>query len=271
MLVSQIPVFLNTDPENKQNFIIYTWEPLTESYLRNSGPFWEPGAFAGFLIIAMIFNYIEYNAIYNFKNIVFMLAIVTTFSTSGYAALFLYIVTYYFLKKLTLTKIIILSIIFISAWFAYFNFGFLNDKIKRNIEYANTPLKLSEGRGRFTSAKLDWMDIKKHPLIGRGRNDLTRFNYQGEKYELENSRSNGITDYIVKYGLIGFIIYFSLMYTSFRNYCKNNNVDVKVAIFSLLIIFTIGFSQGFFQQPAFVILIYLFLVYLKRKALYQIK
>ena len=41
--------------------ILYTFNSQGEGLLwlkRNSGPFWEPGAFSGFLILALLFNII---------------------------------------------------------------------------------------------------------------------------------------------------------------------------------------------------------------------
>jgi len=53
---------------------------------RNSGPFWEPGAFAGYLELALIFALAQRQKL-TWKPIALVLAILTTMSTAGYAGL----------------------------------------------------------------------------------------------------------------------------------------------------------------------------------------
>lgn len=60
-----------------------------DSFLRNWGPFREPGVFQAFVIIALIYCLFREKKISLKKVVVFSLAIVTTFSTTGYIAYFL--------------------------------------------------------------------------------------------------------------------------------------------------------------------------------------
>ena len=46
-----------------QDMIIFNFG--AQEFSRNSGPFWEPGAFAGFLCIAIMFEYLVNNKIFN--------------------------------------------------------------------------------------------------------------------------------------------------------------------------------------------------------------
>lgn len=264
-LISKIPGILGTDPDNLQNFILYTWEPYSNNYLRNSGPFWEPGANAGFIIIAIVLNVYKNKIIFSKKNLVFFFAILSTFSTAGYAALAIFLFTYFLMNKKLVYKVFFIPILLISAWYSYFNLEFMSEKVNKNVEYAANKKDLSSGRGRFTSAVLDMEDIIKYPITGRGRNEATRYEKQGEEFRIENHRTNGVTDYAVRYGLLGFACYFYMMYKSFQslnNYYKFNNY---FSFTNILTILTVGFSQGFFQQPTFVILIYIFYVYDKPK------
>lgn len=76
----------------------YTWGWNTHIFSRNSGPFWEPGAYQGFLLIGMLFILFRKERITRFARVKFILLLITmltTASTTGYIAtiimvLFLY-------------------------------------------------------------------------------------------------------------------------------------------------------------------------------------
>lgn len=259
--ISKLPAILKTDPDNLQSIIIYNWEPYSSGLLRNAGPFWEPGAFAGFLIIAIIFNIILTKKIINRKNTVFIISVLTTLSTGAYFALVLLIFLALLLNKKIIYKLIFTPLIILLSTYAYFNLEFLGNKVTKNIEVASDVNNLAEGRGRFTSAVIDMEDLMRFPLTGRGRNSATRYDKQGDDYLMENHRTNGITDYAVRYGIIGFICYFFMMHLSFKKLCIYNNINASFSYVALIAIMTIGFSQCFFQQATFISLIYLFFLF----------
>ena len=68
-------------------FFIHTYLPMGINH-RNSGMFWEPGAFAGYLTLALVFLAIIKNEIakQNYKRylIILSIALFTTLSTAGY-------------------------------------------------------------------------------------------------------------------------------------------------------------------------------------------
>lgn len=256
-LIGKIPLVLGTDKDNLQNFIIYTWEPKNGPILRNSGPFWEPGAFSGFLIIAIIFETFRNKKLLTKYNTIFYLGIVSTFSTAGYITLIVYLGLYFIFQKNVYYKITLLPAFIIIAWYAFFNIDFLSNKIVSNIEDVKYKNDVSVGRGRFTSAVIDLEDVIKYPITGRGRNSETRFDKKGEDYMYENHRTNGVTDYAVKYGLIGFFVYVFMMYRSFEKFAIYYSFSKSFALILILTIFTASFSQGYLQQPSFVALIYL--------------
>lgn len=68
------------------NFIIFTKIANERGFGRNCGMFWEPGAFQTFLCIALIFEITNKRPSIR-KIIVFILTILTTFSTTGYICL----------------------------------------------------------------------------------------------------------------------------------------------------------------------------------------
>jgi len=259
--IDSIPSFIGTsDFGQGTNFFIYTVEKSTRmGIIRNSGPFWEPGQFSCYLTIALMFNLILKRKIKDKKNLVFILAILFTFSTSGYIALFL-LLTFYFItiSKRKKTALFLVPILVIGSWYLYFELDFMGNKINNELQAIESGEIYA---GRIGSAERDIKDIMKYPLFGRGRNVETRFDNYDESEIREFHRTNGITDFAVKYGIIFWIIYFYLMLKSFRVFAIINAFDKYFSYFLLIIVFTIGFSQTIFQHSLFISLIYLHVLY----------
>lgn len=71
---------------------------------RNSGMFWEPGAFAGYLVLALLFLLANKNDRSVKKKTVLTIALLTTQSTTGYLAFFILIFIYVFQNKFIKNK-----------------------------------------------------------------------------------------------------------------------------------------------------------------------
>src|SRR5688500_12908439 len=89
--------------EYKKSLIIYNIfrEPLFGSdslglfgLPRNSGPFWEPGAFGGYLTMGIAFEMILFRK-FSKRVIIFLIALLSTFSTGGYMAITLFFLIYF--------------------------------------------------------------------------------------------------------------------------------------------------------------------------------
>lgn len=116
--------------------VLYTqlYDPISETLtIRNSGPFWEPGAFQGFLNLALLLNILfnNQNKYWMLKNIIFVITIITTFSTGGYITLFaiLLFITYFKTNWHPITKILLTFIIIITSIYLYTSLNFLGEKI----------------------------------------------------------------------------------------------------------------------------------------------
>lgn len=83
------------------NLIVFNLNPeyINGILFRNSGPFWEAGAFAGFLIVAILFELIISKKLFGKRNFILILALLTTFSTTGYIVLAVLSTSYFFLLK----------------------------------------------------------------------------------------------------------------------------------------------------------------------------
>lgn len=255
------------------NIIVYTMNHRPfDPFLRNSGPFWEPGGFATFLIVALMLNIVQTRKLRDKRSIVFSIAVLTTFSTTGYIALmFTYIFYFrYISKKMLLTPFIVLSFLLIST-FAITQLDFIANKIENRWVTTISSLNNLEKtrRNRFISAAVDLEDIKAHPLIGLGRTEKTR--YQRDIDYIYRHRNNGVTDFTVKFGLIFTFLYFFTLFKSFKGICRNFQINEKFARSMLFIIFLLGLSQILFLSSVFISLVFLNRIYPDKKKMVKAK
>ena len=89
-------------------------------YFRNYGLFWEPGAFQIFLNLALIFEMFFINTPRKSKIIVYIITIITTFSTTGYIVLTLILISYFIRSKKIKIKWVLILIILIVLIIALF-------------------------------------------------------------------------------------------------------------------------------------------------------
>jgi len=215
---------------------------------RNSGPFWEPGAFAGFLIIALFFNFTKSQKITDRKSLVLIGGILSTFSTTGYITLFLFFVLVTIKYRRMISSILILIIFLPVSIIAFQKLPFLSEKLSNEIKSSNTKTAYKIHRTRFSSALIDLKDFKEFPLVGRGKYKETRFNRNVKAL----NRNNGTTDFLVMYGLVGLILYFTYYFFSFRKIMKFYNRKNKLTPFYfVLFILLLGFSENYFLLPFF--------------------
>lgn len=225
---------------------------------RNMGPFWEPGAFAGYLNLALMINLVYTRKILAKYNVVFIITIITTLSTTGYVALFFVLLSFLiFSSKLSLSKIALTFSLLIVSVILFFSIDFLGQKIFTSFEIAQNVNVLTRVDSRFASTVVDFYDFQNDPMVGRGISNITRF----DSHETTVIRTNGFMNFLVKFGLIGFITYFASIFFSMKKftlvnmYTKN---QIYIPLFTLL--FIIGFSEDFFYMPFFFSLTFLHLV-----------
>lgn len=241
-------------------FILYTinWrgESIGSTLMRNSGPFWEPGAFAGFLLLAILMNTIIKKRLIGDKiNHILFLGLFSTFSTTGLIAGFMLIALYYLLWGSGWSKLIIVPIMVMGGITAYISFDFLGTKIDRAMDVANIGYNT-----RFKSAMLDIEDFAKNPVLGMGMTKETRF--EGKTQRRVIHRNNGVTNLLATYGIVIFIAYFYLIWLSFRKMCVKYDFHKEFAWIALLIVLAAGFSEIFFNKIFFYSLTMMHLLYL---------
>lgn len=105
--------------------------------LRNCGPFWEPGAFQGFINLAIVFEllgYNERNVKWYIRMLIFVITVITTFSTGGYMVLALSFIYFIIFNKWLRNdyKIVLLIFFILIALTIFFNTNFLYEKISND-------------------------------------------------------------------------------------------------------------------------------------------
>ena len=230
-----------------ENLIIFN---LGQIYFhRNSGFYWEPGTHGGFLCLALFFNlFYRKEKLTSKYNILFMVTILTTLSTTTYLALFFILIAYlrdFFLKRPWISLFPLL-LIALGGFAAYKNLDFLNKKIDATIEksHSNSP-----GESRIGSLLADVDLVRDNPIIGSGRNIEMKFgkNFYNISWKALH-RNNGIGVLLSSYGVLFIFYFFYLNWLSFFR-LLGNKVNATMLLILVLII---GFSEDYFFKAFFI-------------------
>ncbi len=238
-LYGLIPGGIQTKDSTTSFFIYSQIYNLDYTFIyRNSGMFWEPGAFAGFLNFALLFSFTlphERTAKIRNKIIVIILALLTTVSTTGYIVFFI-ISLYYLYQNRWLgkyLKYLLLILITFLVSYLFFSLDFLYEKISGNSENATRIV-----------AYINYKDLLlDHFFLGRSY--ITGI--------IGEESGNGFLSHIIYVGIFGALYYYiCLWYTLIKN---SHSI-----IFSIFFIFTyILILQGeeFLVYPFFLALPFL--------------
>lgn len=214
-----------------RNIIIYNFREYTLFFNRNSGPFWEPGMFTIFINVALFINLMMHKKFVTFKNIIFIITNITTFSTTGYIA-FIFILFIYalFISKSKLNLLYVIALAAISLVVS--NLDFMESKIMK--DYADT-----NGPSRFQAAVIHYQIISEHPFtgVGDGTSEFV------SRLTDVDSTANGLTLVFAKFGLFVGLLYYLLLFRASSNimsYFTANKI-AKHSFFILLLV--LAFSQ----------------------------
>jgi hypothetical protein len=245
--VSRRPLFLHT--------FMGSFSP------RNAGMFWEPGAFGGYIILALIFLAFIKNNITKKQYITYFmilsLAILSTLSTMSYIALaFIPFIHYNWrspqnifhsnILRFLIGFYLILPMIIIGSIYSYKSLSFMEEKIEKELTIA----ELQEGRwyrGRVGSLVFDWEYIKERPLIGWGINTNTRYALH-PWMDTGEGMGNGFSDFIAKFGIVGF---FTWLFAVFINLRHNFGNRIFFPLLSCFIILLVLQGERFLNYPLF--------------------
>jgi len=230
---------------NFQRYTLYFYnvaESEEELYrwVRNSGPFFEPGRFTIVLTTAMAIMLFNKEVKKN-KSLfyVILLANITTFSTTGYYAmlvLFVCLILSYY-RHHPIKAIISSSLIIIVAYYIL-QTDFMSDKVVTALESTD------KSNSRFGAMLYHWSQIVRSPLIGYG-------NYLSYAFGETELSPCGITEMMRRWGIPLFVLCVCQIYRSAKTLLRN---DRFFGISFTLIMLVLAYSQTIMSAPFFYLL-----------------
>ena len=216
---------------------------------RNSGCFWEPGAYACYLLFNLILFSTELKSlvtIYKKESIILFLALISTQSTTGYLAFFAFFCMVLIFKIKSMWKYIFLLIFIPLSLVIYNNTEFLSYKIENQVQGSFS------SKGEYNSTRLgsllfDWKYIQKHPIVGNGLHERTR--YRDDLYLIREWKEglamsgNGFSGRLAEMGLlfyVSFVVFF---------FKTNKSVTRRDLFLSLFLVVLLLQGEQLFNYP----------------------
>jgi hypothetical protein len=243
------------DSETNASLIVFTVK--SNALVRNSGFMWEPGAFAAFLVLAILFAFVGSGFKANRKIWIMIVALITTLSTMGYLVSVL-VILFYILNSKSRKLFPIYLLFFLAAFFyVVLTQDFLAAKIL--LEYENSEEVIFNAYnnsdydflslGRIGSLKMDLQDLSRYPLFGNGGN-IEQLSNPGTRFQKVN-RTNGLSGYLVTFGIIGFLYLIRNLWKSFRLYASRSHATVRAWWIIPVAILAVSFSNSLLDSILF--------------------
>jgi O-antigen ligase len=204
---------LGAQPGDRWSLGFHTYLLDPQQMHRNSGIFWEPGAFAGYIIVALLMLAVLRTSISRKQHLaalcILTLALISTFSTTGYVAFPIALLLNYDWRGVNRERTasvafgicILAPLILLSSYYSFSGLDFLGVKIREQI----TAVERHEPGyhiNRIGTLEYDWKYVSRRPFTGWGLHNKTR--YALTPWAADYAFGNGMADFIVKFGLIGF-------------------------------------------------------------------
>lgn len=228
---------------NYTNFVIFTFDKNHK--IRNSGFTWEPGAFGCFLNLGLLLYLFTKRFILDKKVLLLVLAIITTLSTTSYIALLINLLIYYRANGGKLSKILLIAVpltamIAIKVPFLFGKIVDLYNQDLNDMDHMET---------------LDTFYLKHGGQLPLNRFGSVLYLYRlfGEKLiwgisniypettpQLGNVNvSNGIIDYMAKFGLIGLLFFLYKYVLLFKKLATQN----ELVVYAVSVILILAFGE----------------------------
>lgn len=225
---------------------------------RNSGMFWEPGAFAGYLILALFFLVRDGKSVLKRRGLMLIVALLTTQSTTGYLAFMILTVFYAYKADWVRGKAarlvvfpLILVVLTLGAWLAFSQVSFLGEKINQQLESA--VLRDDSSRmNRLGNLLYDLKWIAEKPVLGWSANPETRFPSDPDIAELSIGQGNGLTGSAIRFGLFGIFIYFGFFAYSTQRIAGS----LSSSLLGIVIVCVLLNGEQFMNFPIFLSLMF---------------
>lgn len=200
---------------------------------RNSGMFWEPGAFQCYINLAILFLIFDKDKILNNKigyYIIFIFTLITTQSTTGYIVfglIILYTILTSRIKVKNVIARILLVILSILGVLYFMNSEVVNNKFnKDNASYTVRSNDLEQSLNLIGAS----------PILGTG--------YLSDKLFVEikdkgiEKNSNGLLAFIIQFGIITAAFYLGLLYRGIQKFFCVKLIDTTFIFLTFIIMFS---------------------------------
>ena len=263
-----LPILRSTfEGQYYSNIIIYTINTSMSSnffFARNCGFMFEPGPFGVIVIVAMLLDALQNG--FQLKRTRFLIlsfTLVTTLSSTGFICILIFAVFYvlnsnknkivYFTSFLLLAAWLISTPIIQKAFILYNSKDISLQHTLWMARYGKSDLSL----GRFAGLSINIIDIKKNPFLGIGANNSSTENL---KYKYKLQSINGIGNFTVRFGLVGFAILVFFLFKSTSAmvedaYGNERPLQMKYCLFLMILVFLFAFN---IHETSF---LYLFVIY----------
>jgi hypothetical protein len=239
------------DAEALKSVLFYTSYPLPPSMLRNSGMFWEPGAFAGYLLLALLFIAMLNGkfSIGNFKYevVLIVLGLCSTYSTTGFLTL-AFLMLMYVIQNFNSGKYVLLPLIIFLFTHFYEQFEFLSEKIEHQFTEAVALESSDVSNTRFGALKMDMTYILDQPFFGNGLDKKIRYRFH-PLIEDEIGHGNGMSNFLVWWGIPFFVFWLVVAYLFF--YRNSQSFFTSLSAVTALLLLLQG--EQFLDYPLFLI------------------
>jgi hypothetical protein len=230
---------------NVKSMLIFTTH-MSDQWWRNSSMFWEPGAFQAMINLSLTLLPVSawFERGRRLRMICVLLALVTTFSTTGYLLFFLISTLKLFqLNKSWITRVLLIAFTLAIALIATFELDFLGEKIVG--QYERSSYAASFSPDRFGSLFFDMHYIEKNPVFGNGLTEKTRLADHSELHGLHLGHSNGLSNFVANFGFFGAIIYFFGLATGRTGVARGDRLIL------VIVVAVIAFSEQFLGYALF--------------------
>ena len=234
---------------------------------RNNGFMWEPGAFAMIIIWAMIYNRSSSVTKLSTKFWIYLIALITTFSTAGYLA-FMFVISGFYTKQLSLVKALFLGIpILLIAAYVY-RLDFISAKLSDNLDvYQENTInfsQLSESNvvkvNRFQGGQQSLLRTFQYPI---GYGIVSQTDFMDEMIY----GTNGLGSLLEMWGVVGFIFLMVMLWKYLHVIQKHEIGRISMLLFFIALL--IMFFSNPVQRSIFVYLLFLYPIFYRGTRIYK--
>lgn len=222
----------------RANWLFYTVSP--ERVSQNHGFMWEPAAFAMMAVLGLLLRWFETEGRPSWPDAVLVAAVISTGSTTGYIGLAI-VGGYIAISGGTITATLALCMAPFAVW-GFVSAGFLLEKIVDEMQ-AGYAAHMRWSLSRFASFELDMREFWNQPLWGAGL-----FVEARQTFGLRPPSNNGLSDYLLRYGLIGSLTTVVFLLTSVQRAWRTSAFGL-ITFTAVMLCF--GWSEKFFELPVF--------------------